>query len=62
MKTDTELQYIEAQLLRTCPMPVQPDNGNGQLRLKLHSERGESNWLNITPEQFKAIELVLLGK
>ena len=62
MKTNTERHYIEAQLLKTCPMPVQPTNDNGQLRLKLHSERGESNWLNITPEQFKAIELVLLGE
>ena len=54
------MRYIEQQLYRVAPMPLNSD-GNGQLRLKLHSERGETNWINITPEQFKAIELALLA-
>lgn len=53
------MRHIEQQLYRVAPLPLNGD-GNGQLRLKLHSERGETNWLNITPEQFKAIELALL--
>ena len=54
------MRYIEQQLYRVAPLPLNGD-GNGQLRLKLHSEHGETYWLNITPEQFKAIELALLG-
>ena len=53
------MRYIEQQLYRVAPLPL--NDVNGQLRLKLHSERGETNWLNITPEQFKAIELALLA-
>ena len=54
------MRYIEQQLYRVAPLPLNGD-GNGQLRLKLHSERGETNWINITPAQFKAIELALLA-
>ncbi len=53
------MNYIEGQMIKVCPLPVL-EGGNGQLRLKLHSERGETNWLNITPEQFKQIEQILL--
>ena len=55
----TQLTYIEQQILRTCPLPLYPTNQNGQLRLKIHSERGETNWLNITPQQLTDIETIL---
>lgn len=54
------MSYIERQTERVCPFPIDSDK-NGQIKLKLHSERGESNWLNITPDQFRAIEQILLG-
>lgn len=53
------LNYIGAQTLKVCPFPVFGGE-NGQIKLKLHSECGDTNWLNISPEQFKIIERVLL--
>lgn len=56
---ETRLNYIGNQLVKVCPFPV-GDSQNGQIRMKLHGAKGETNWLNITPEQFKLIELVML--
>jgi len=56
--TDVEQKYIEAQLIKALPLP--PENC-GQVKIKLYSELGQSNWLNITPTQLKKIELTLLG-
>ena len=58
---EIQIMYIEQQLIRVAPFPVH-ENDNGQLRLKLHSARGETHWLNITPEQFKRIEEILLSE
>ena len=55
----TRLNYIANQLITVAPFPV-GDKRNGQFMIKLHSERGESKWLNITAEQFEQIDLVLL--
>jgi len=56
---NTRLNYISNQLITVSPFPV-GDEQNGQFKIKLHSERGESKWLNITPQQFKQLEAVLL--
>lgn len=56
--TNVEQKYIEAQLIKALPLP--PENC-GQVKIKLHSELGQSNWLNITPYQLRKIELALLG-
>jgi hypothetical protein len=50
-------KYIEAQLIKAIPLPPQMC---GQIKIKLYSEKGQSNWLNITPDQLKKIELTLL--
>ena len=55
--TDLEQKYIEAQLIKALPLP--PENC-GQVKIKLHSELGQSNWMNITPDQLRKIELALL--
>ena len=55
--TDLEQKYIEAQLIKALPLP--PENC-GQVKIKLYSELGQSNWLNITPDQLRKIELALL--
>ena len=55
--TDIEQKYIEAQLIKALPLP--PENC-GQVKIKLYSELGQSNWLNITPYQLRKIELALL--
>ena len=55
-----QIYYIEKQLEKVCPLPVR-EGANGQIKVKLHSNRGESNWLNITADQFNKIEDILLG-
>jgi hypothetical protein len=55
--TDLEYKYMEAQLIKAIPLPPQDC---GQIKIKLYSELGQSNWLNISPDQLKKIELALL--
>lgn len=51
-------KYLESELLAVAPFPVQDIK---ELRLKITSEHGSTKWLNITGEQFKKIEDMLLG-
>ena len=53
------MTYIESEFYAAAPLPVLSGN-NGQFRLKITSERGETKWINITPQEFKSIEQVLL--
>jgi len=57
------MTYTESQFFKVAPFPLneesQADHLNGQIRLKVHSKRGETNWLNISPDQFKQIEKLL---
>jgi hypothetical protein len=55
--TNLEQKYIEAQLIKAIPLPPQDC---GQIKIKLYSELGQSNWLNISPSTLKKIELALL--
>lgn len=55
-----EIRYVEAQMETVAPLPVM-EGGNGQFKLQITSERGKTNWLNITNDQFKAIEAIMLG-
>ena len=50
-------KYIEAQLIKAVPLPPQDC---GQIKIKIYSELGQSNWLNIKPETLRKIELALL--
>lgn len=52
--------YLSAELLAVAPFPVNAESTD-QFKIKIHSQSGETKWLNITAEQFKAIELVLLA-
>lgn len=52
-------KYITKQLLKLCPVTT---DKAGQVKLKLHSERGETNWLNISKEQLHQIEGILCGE
>lgn len=51
--------YIEQEMYAVAPLPVLQDL-NGQFCMQIRSERGATRWLNITPQQFAAIEEVLL--
>ena len=51
--------YIANQILKALPLPLE-DNHNGEIKIKIHSDRGETNWLNITPKIMGKIEFYLL--
>ena len=55
--------YIDTQLFKALPYPLTDDNSNdyknGQIRLKIRTIRGETNWLNVSPEQMREIEAIL---
>lgn len=57
------MNYIENQLFRALPYPLNDNNSsddkNGQIMLKIRTIRGETNWLNVNPEQMRQIEAVL---
>jgi hypothetical protein len=57
------MNYIENQLFRALPYPLNDDNSsddkNGQIMLKIHTIRGETNWLNVNPDQMRQIEQIL---
>ena len=58
--TNQEIRYIEAQMETVAPLPIL-EGGNGQFKLQITSEQGKTNWMNITDDQFRKIELVLFG-
>lgn len=53
--------YIEKELYAVSPFPIVEGSANGQFRVKFtsgtdkHNKR-ETKWMNLTAEQFKAIE------
>ena len=57
------MNYIDTQLFKALPYPLTDDNSsddkNGQISLKIHTIRGETNWLNVSPDQMRQIEAVL---
>jgi hypothetical protein len=53
----SDYKYIANQMLKVCPMPVED---NGIIQIQLSSERGKTNYLNITPYQFREIEKILI--
>ena len=54
-----ESRYIENQFFAVMPLP--PDSKHlGQIRIKLQSKHGGTNWLNIAPRDFLAIERILM--
>lgn len=55
----TEYNYYADQLLKVCPFPVEK---NGIIRLQLTSEHGKTHYMNISPDQFRLIEKVLMGE
>ena len=60
MKNDTA--YAKQQMLKVCPVIVEDC---GSLRIKVmshHSSVSKSNWMDITPKQFRDIEKILCGE
>ena len=57
-KTNQTTEYRNAQMIKACPVPIRDAT---DLSICLHSEHGKSNWLSVTPAEFKLIEQVLEG-
>ena len=57
------MQYIDAQLFKAIPYPLtygnSADDRNGQIKLKIHTQNGQTNWLNVSPDQMREIEQIL---
>jgi len=57
------MNYIDAQLFKAIPMPLNDrnsaDDRNGQIKLKIHTQHGQTNWLNVSPDQMREIEQIL---
>jgi len=57
------MNYIETQLFKALLYPLNHSNAvdekNGQIRIKIRTIRGETNWLNVSPEQMREIEAIL---
>lgn len=53
------MNYIENQLLKVAPFPLYDGSKNGEISLKISSERGSTNWMGITPAQLREIERIL---
>jgi len=58
-----KMNYIDAQLFKALPFPLNHSNSvdekNGQIRIKIRTIRGETNWLNVDPYQMREIEQIL---
>lgn len=52
---------IDARLIKVCPLPVYPVNHNGKITIEFRTPGRTSGRIELTPEQFKAIELYLCG-
>lgn len=56
-----ESNYIEQQLFQVAPLPLDESNFPYGFDIQVRSPGRKTNWLRITPEQFKKIEDVLRG-
>ena len=51
-------KYREAELYTACPFPAD-SKWAGIIRLQIQTDAGKTRWLNISPEEFRAIERML---
>ncbi len=65
--TDTEFgnllerNYIEAQMFQVAPLPIDETNFPYGFDIQVRSPGRKTNWLRITPSQFKKIEDIIRG-
>jgi hypothetical protein len=57
MQSTTEKTYLSNQILKALPLPL---SDNGEIKIKIHSDRGETNWLTIDPQTMAKIEMCLI--
>jgi hypothetical protein len=51
--------YIEQQLFQVAPLPVDEKHFPHGFDIQIRSEGRQTNWIRLTPEQFKMLEDVL---
>lgn len=56
-----ESNYIEQQMFQVAPLPIDADHYPYGFDIQIRSEGRKTNYLKITPEQFRKIEDVLRG-
>jgi len=54
------INYIEGQFFQVRPFSVDSKH-QAQISIKLQSEHGATNWLNISPEDCQGIEAILFN-
>jgi hypothetical protein len=54
---DDNERYIDGQMDR-----VRPSDDHGQFLVKFGGQHSETKWLNITPEQYAEIRMLLTGR
>lgn len=59
--TLAEQNYIEQQLFQVAPLTLTDEHFPYGFDIQIRSDGRKTNFLKITPEQMKKIELVLLG-
>jgi len=59
IKGVNKMTYIESQFFKVAPFPFYSDK-NGQISIKFNSDRGFSNWINISTETMRKIEDLLI--
>lgn len=57
------MNYVNEQLFKAIPMSLTDrnaqDDRNGQIYLKIRTKHGQTNWLNVSPNQMQEIEQIL---
>lgn len=51
------MNYVNEQLFKAIPMSL--TDRNGQIYLKIRTKHGQTNWLNVSPNQMQEIEQIL---
>jgi hypothetical protein len=55
------MNYAEQEMMAVMPYPVESKYYKTVI-IQLRSEYGYTKWMNITPEQFRKIDLILTGE
>ena len=58
MSNETNYGYRNGQMVKACPFPLVDQT---TLKIQLRSEHGKSNYMDVTPQEWRLIELVLGG-
>ena len=55
---NTAPSYRNQEMVNACPLPI---TSMKTLKIQLSTDKGKTKWLNLTPTEYRLIELVLAG-